>query len=186
MNNIKRIILSLIFSFLGFAGFSQTRETQAMKNITGVHMGILNVGIYEELGITNDFVLRGDFMFNSALWGGSFYPKTGFALYPTIGITPKYYYNFNRRLAKGKNIHNNSANYIAVDFSYTPNWFIISNEKNIEVSNFIRIIPSYGIRRNFAQNFNYEAKFGLGYGKNLDTRESSTVLQLGISIGYDF
>ena len=39
-------------------------------------MGILNVGIYEELGITNDFVLRGDFMFNSALWGGSFYPKT--------------------------------------------------------------------------------------------------------------
>lgn len=51
MNNIKRIILSLIFSFLGFAGFSQTRETQAMKNITGVQMGILNVGIYEELGI---------------------------------------------------------------------------------------------------------------------------------------
>ncbi|MET7038513.1 hypothetical protein [Elizabethkingia miricola] len=186
MNNLKRIILSVMFSFLGFISFSQLREAKAMKNLAGVQLGFTNSGIYDELRITNDFVLRGDFMFNSALWGGSFYPKTGFVLYPTIGIASKYYYNFNRRLDKGKNIHNNSANYMAVDFSYTPNWFIISKEKNIEVSNFITIIPSYGIRRNFAQNFNYEAKFGLGYGKNLDTRESSTVLQLGISIGYDF
>ncbi len=175
-----------MFCFSSLVCFSQFNNSGASKNLTGVQLGFTNSGIYDEWRITNDFVLRGDFMFNSALWGGSFYPKTGFALYPAIGVTPKYYYNFNRRLDKRKNIHNNSANYIAPGFSYTPNWFIISNEKNIEVSNFITIIPSYGIRRNFAQNFNYEAKFGLGYGKDLDTRESSAILQLGISIGYDF
>lgn len=153
--------------------YNERSKNEVTKKYTSPYMGVY-VGSFSG-GMSGDLVLN-----------VSKYPKTGFALYPTIGITPKYYYNFNRRLAKGKDIHNNSANYIAVDFSYTPNWFIISNEKNIEVSNFIRIIPSYGIRRNFAQNFNYEAKFGLGYGKNLDTRESSTVLQLGISIGYDF
>ncbi|OPC29909.1 hypothetical protein [Elizabethkingia miricola] len=183
---MKNITLSLIFCFSGFICFSQSNNLGATKNLTGIQFGILNIGVYDELGITNEFVLRGDFMFNSALWGGSFYPKTGFALYPTIGITPKYYYNFERRLNKGKNIYNNSANYIALGLSYTPNWFIISNEKGVEVSNFITIIPSYGIRRNFAKNFNYEAKFGLGYGKNMDTHESSAVLQLGISLGYDF
>ena len=183
---MKRKMILLFLSVFGYICFAQTNNSHATKNITGVQLGLLNVGIYDELRMTDDFVLRGDFMLNSAIWGGAMYPKTGFALYPTIVVTPKYYYNFNRRIEKGRNIRNNSANYLALGFSYTPNWFVLSNEKSIAVSNFITIVPLYGIRRNFAENFNYEAKFGLGYGKNIDTQKSSAVLQLGISIGYDF
>ncbi len=106
---------------------------------------------------------------------------------PEISLIPKYYYNLNRRLEKEKNIKNNSGNYLALDITYTPNWFVISNVKGIEVNEMISFVPTWGLRRNFAKNFNYEFKAGLGIGKILQKGYATqAVPELSFKIGYDF
>ncbi|MHA6697084.1 hypothetical protein [Chryseobacterium sp. A301] len=51
------------------------------------------------------------------------------------------------------------------------------------------IVPSYGIRREFGTNFNYEFKVGFGYGFLLNSGFSSTsgaMANLSFKVGYDF
>lgn len=183
---MKKILLVFI-SLWGMKSFAQEQSNNgAVKNLTGAQLGILHIGVYDELRLSDNFVLRGEVMLNAALWDRKFSSGTNFALFPMIEITPKYYYNFKRRLKKSKNIQNNSANYFALNFSYSPDWLITSNRNDLLANNAIAIIPTYGIRRNFAKNFNYEFATGLGYARNIDTKESWAALHLSIALGYDF
>ena len=51
----------------------------------------------------------------------------------------------------------------------------------------ICLIPTWGLRRNFAQKFNYEFKAGLGIGKILQKGyDTQIVPELSFKIGYDF
>lgn len=124
----------------------------------------------------------------AGIWGGTFYDKAGFILIPSINFQPKFYYNINKRAEKGKNIKNNGANYFSIQTRYIPNWFAISNYKNVKVISSISFIPTYGLRRNFGKNFNYEFKVGLGYATTIgeEKNSSGTVLDLGFKVGYDF
>ena len=103
-------------------------------------------------------------------------------------LQPKFYYNIGRRAEKGKNTKNNGANYLGLQVRYIPNWFVISNTENVSLSNQINFIPTFGIRRNFSENFNYEFKAGLGYGTTFGEKfnNSGAVLDLSIKVGYDF
>lgn len=181
MNKILSIIVLLTSLLL-----SAQEKASVEKSVTGVQIGLFGTEFYNEAKLSDQFALRSEASLNPAIFGGSFYSKTGFIFYPEISLIPKYYYNLNRRLEKGKNIKNNSGNYLALDITYTPDWFVISNYDNIQMSNILTIIPTYGIRRNFAKNFNYEAKFGLGYGTNLDYKDSGAAINLSFKIGYDF
>ena len=57
--------------------------------------------------------------------------------------------------------------------------------------NTLAIIPTWGFRRNFLENFNYEFKIGLGYGisyrdsENVNN-EKGAIMDLGFKVGYDF
>ncbi len=158
------------------------------KSITGVQFGLFGLELYNESRIGEKFVLRSQLALNSmAFWGGDFYRKSGYAIAPSINLQPKYYYNINKRSRKGKNIKNNSANYISMQTIYIPNWFVISNNDNIKISNQISLIPTFGIRRNFGGNFNYEFKIGYGYNFLLEKNIiGSGTIDLGFKIGYDF
>ncbi len=45
-----------------------------------------------------------------------------YILTTNIALEGRYYYNFDRRIGKGKNTKNNSGNYIALKGTYTPDW----------------------------------------------------------------
>lgn len=181
----KRILLSA-FSLIAFLGKAQ--NTNVEKNISGAQIGLFGLDLYNETRIVNKTTLRAEASLFPAIWGGDMYGKTGFAFYPSLTLQPKYYYNIGKRAEKGKNTKNNSANYFGLQVRYIPDWFVISNTKNVSLSNQINLIPTYGFRRNFAENFNYEFKAGLGYGTTLgnDYNTSGAVLDLSIKIGYDF
>lgn len=181
----KRISLG-VFSLLAFLGKSQ--NTNVEKNISGAQIGLFGLDLYNETRIADKTTLRAEASLFPAIWGGDMYGKTGFAFYPSLTLQPKYYYNIGKRGEKGKNTKNNSANYFGLQVRYLPDWFVISNTKNISLSNQINIIPTYGFRRNFAENFNYEFKAGLGYGTTFgnDYNTSEVVLDLSFKIGYDF
>ena len=182
---MKKITI-LLFSVLNIFAFSQENKTGLEKSITGIQVGFLGADFYNESKVAEKFVIRSQFTLNPDIWGGSFYDKTGFALSPEISVAGKYYYNIFSRAERGKNTSNNSANYIALKLGYLPNWFVISNS-DITVNESLIFVPSYGLRRNFSKNFNYEFRAGLGIGKVLKGNSSLQAFpDLSFKVGYDF
>lgn len=186
MKTMKKQIYLFGFCLLSFFGTAQTSNVQ--KNISGVQIGLFGLDVYNEIKIAEKTTLRAEASLFPAIWGGDMYGKTGFAFYPALTLQPKYYYNISKRSENGKNTKNNSANYFGLQVRYIPDWFVISNTKNVSLSNQINFIPTYGLRRNFADNFNYEFKAGLGYGTTFgnNNNTSGAVLDLSIKVGYDF
>ncbi len=182
---MKKVLFTIVFILTLKIGYSQNVE----KSVTGVQFGLFGLELYNESRIGEKLALRSQLALNPiAFWGGDFYRKSGYAIAPSISLQPKYYYNINKRSAKGKNIKNNGANYISIQTLYFPKWFAISNYDNVTVANQIYFIPTFGIRRNFGGNFNYEFKVGYGYGFSFGEKINSSggVPNLGFKIGYDF
>jgi hypothetical protein len=142
--------------------------------------------------LTTALTLRSELGFDSEIWGGSFYDKTGFSMTPVLTLEPRLYYNLNKRVSKSKDITNNSGNFISLKTSYHPDWFVISNYKNIDIITDISIIPTWGIRRNMGIHFNFETGLGLGYryifAKNAGyfNNTSEGAANLHLRIGYVF
>ena len=175
-----------MLSILGVSLFSQEKASLE-KSLTGGQIGFFGAELYNEARLSEKVALRSQVALYPSIWGGDLYNKTGFALAPAISVSPKYYYNLQKRSDAGKNISKNSGNYFAASLEYVPNWFVISNVKGIEVNEMISLIPTWGLRRNFAHNFNYEFKAGLGIGKILQKGyDTQIVPELSFKIGYDF
>jgi hypothetical protein len=182
---MKKTII-ILFCAINVLAFSQDSKNGVEKSLTGIQVGFLGADIYNESKIADNFVLRSQFTLNPSIWGGNFYDKTGFALTPEISVSPKYYYNLSSRAEKGKNSSHNSGNYIALKVGYLPNWFVISNS-DISVNESLIIVPSYGLRRSFSKNFNYEFRVGLGIGKVLKGNSGVQAYpDLSFKVGYDF
>ena len=191
MKKIGLLAVVILFTQWGKAQESQPKELLA-PSFFGVQAGFLGMDIYNEMPIADKIALRSGVGFLGGIWGGTLHDKTGFALYPVLNVEPKYYYNIDSRAEKGKNTKNNSGNYISLATSFVPNWFTISNaesRREIKRANKLFFIPTFGIRRNFAENFNYEFKVGYGYGISFGegkTASGMTTWDLGFKVGYDF
>ncbi|MEG1238245.1 MAG: hypothetical protein RRY22_06050 [Bacilli bacterium] len=179
-------IVSILFIFIFPFYFSQEKE-KIEKSIIGVQIGLFGGDIYNEARVSNNISIRTQISLNPSLWGGDLYSETGFALTPSISISPKIYYNLDKRSEKGYNTKNNSANYFSAKLEYIPNLFVISSNKDVYVNEMISLTPSYGLRRNFATNFNYELTLGIGVGKILKRNYDLQVIpNISFKVGYDF
>ena len=158
------------------------------KSFYGVQIGFLGLDFYNEARLTDKIALRSEISFYSHIWGGDMYSEKGFVIFPLLAIQPKFYYNINKLAEKNRNTKNNSANYFGLKVRFAPDLFVISNDENVHIYNQIHFIPTYGIRRNFGNKFNYEFNIGLGYGTTIGYtyNSKSAILDLGFKIGYDF
>lgn len=168
-------------------------QTSSVEQSTfGVQTGLLGLWIHHESKLSNQIVLRSELGFESIIFGGSFYDKTGFVMTPIITLEPKWYYNLNKRENKAKRIDHNSGNFISLNTSYRPDWFFISNYNNINIVSDISIIPTWGIRRNIGNHFNFETGFGIGYRyvfakqAGYSKNENEAAVNLHLRIGYRF
>lgn len=181
---------------LGLKSSAQTQDTvpSVEKSIFNAQVGYLGIWGSNEAKLSNHVALRSEIGFNAGMWGGFIYPKTGYVLIPTITLAPRFYYNLQKRVKKGKSIANNSGNFISLRSTFMPNWFVISNynQQDFNLFNSISLVPTWGIRRHIGKHINYEAGLGAGlryffakpagYPKN----ELHTELNLHLKIGYTF
>lgn len=179
------LMLTAIFISITTINSQSSVESSVEKSIFGVQAGLFGAFAYNESKLSNSIALRSEIGMLAGIWGGSSYPKVGYAFYPSISVEPKYYYNLKRRLKKGKSILNNEGNYLSLKVNYNPNLFVISNYSG-EVPDHILITPSYGLRRTFGKHFEYEFSTGIGYVYNFETKNGGTFLNLGFRIGYRF
>lgn len=78
-----------------------------------------------------------------------------------ISVNPRYYYNIARRVAKGKNIENNSANYIGAKIKIVPHLELPDPGALANVH--------WGLQRSFGKNkkWLFNTHLGAGYAGNI-------------------
>ena len=151
----------------------QNTEASVENSVIGIQAG-LGAWAYYEFGFTNKIALRAETGINGGFWfGGIYSDNIEFAFAPVVSVEPRWYYNIDKRVDKGRNIKGNSGNFISLKISYMPDWFLIKSysdrtwtslpEPNRNVYDQISIIPTWGIRRTLGNHFDYEAGLGLGY-----------------------
>ena len=88
-----------------------------------------------------------------------------FNVNPYVALNFRNYYNFDKRISKGKNVKHNSANYFGVSTSYVLNPL----GKTSTISNHLEIGPVWGFQRTYASGFYLNLNLGLGYfNSNID------------------
>lgn len=188
---MKRYTL-LIVLFLILPLVTHAQKVSVEESLFGVQTGFLGIWGQHEYKLSNAIALRSEIGLDTGLFEGSFYDQTGYVFTPVISIEPRWYYNLKKRTSKSKPIANNSGNFLSLKTSYHPSWFVITNYDNIRIVSDISIIPTWSIRRNISNHFNFEAGLGIGYqyifAKQAGYAENETELtvNLNLRIGYNF
>jgi len=187
---MKRILLILTFCVLTIIAKSQNSSVE--NSTYGIQTGFLGIWVHNESKLSNSIALRSEIGFDSGIWGGDFYEKTGFLMTPVLTAEPRWYYKLKKRKGKSKRIAGNNGNFLSLKTSYHPDWFIITNTDNVSIISDISIVPTWGIRRNIGKHFTYETGIGFGYryifAKQAGYLEndSELTLNLHLRIGYRF
>jgi len=187
-----KLKIAMIAIVLLIASKITAQNISVEKTIFGIQTGLLGIWVHNESRLSNAFVLRSELGFDVGFRYSDFYDLNYYVLAPVITAEPRWYYNLEKRNKKGKNITKNSANFVGLKLSFHPDWFTISNEDNISVTNQISIIPKWGIKRNSGDHFTYETGIGLGYvyyfykNEGYPENEGEVALDLHVRIGYCF
>ncbi|EHO15071.1 hypothetical protein VSP10_06015 [Myroides odoratimimus] len=184
----KLIYTALIATLtLSFNAVHAQEQKLEKRFEAGIHL--LGVGVNYEYPIVDQLTVLGKVQYNVGFFGNSDYVDYIASL--SLGVESRYYYNFNKRVRKGKNTKNNSANFLSLGFDYMPDALTNTDSKdNIKVEKSSHLSPMWNIRRNIGQsNFSYEAGIGIDFYRiHYDHRptEKETGLALRLSIGYTF
>lgn len=157
---MEKRLITLIFCGLTFVAKSQNSSVE--KSIYGVQIGYLGVWFHNELRLTDKIALRSELGLDGDYWNSKFNSGSGYTLEPVFTLEPRWYYNLEKRVSKSQNIEGNSSNFFSLKTSYQPEWFLISNVDFFRVERQISIVPTWGIKRNIGNHFNYETGIGMG------------------------
>lgn len=187
---MKRVLLTLTFCALTLIAKSQSASVE--QSTYGIQTGFLGIWAHNESKLSNQIALRSELGLDTGVFGSDVNDIDGLILIPTITLEPRWYYNLNKREKKSRRIDGNSGNFISIKTTYHPDWFVISNEDNINFISDITIVPTWGIRRNVGAHFTYETGIGIGYvhyfkeDNVILLNESDVAVNLHLRIGYRF
>ena len=192
----------LLFTFLLSSSlFAQEKAT----DLFNANISVIGIGIQYEKALSDNFTAVGslDYMGGFRYSYSDFYGSDfDYILTTSLSLEGRYYYNFDRRIGKGRNTKNNSGNYIALKGNFIPDWLTASNGDRLNVNPQGSLTVNYGLKRSFAQNFFYEFYTGLGlafyqedklnwdnefqnYNSSKKT-EIGAIIDLGFRVGYNF
>jgi len=148
---------SFLFSIL-ISSFVQAQDNPSVEK-NQFKIDFLNPGLTFEHGLTKKSTLFSEVGLGLSYQYSSNYGST-FVASPFIQTEYRYYYNFERRMRKERDVSHNSGNFFGLNAGYTfeP---ITNNEQNF-ISN-TNLAGIYGYQRTNKSGFNYGLKFGVGY-----------------------
>jgi len=164
------------------------------KSIFSVQSGLVGIWANNELKLSNKLALRSEIGLELASFkfSDSYNQDIKYAAIPVVTLEPKWYYNLERRVRKGRNIAGNSGNSISIKINYmAPNVFMISDIEDFNGADQLNIIPKWTIRRVSGKHFIFEFGFGVGplipVGKNAEYVDADDVFaDLHLRFGYSF
>ena len=176
---MKKTILLIALAFLGVS--PSLRAQDALTENLNFKIGVLGIWLAYEKPLGGPFLLDAEFGYLGGILNSEFIFTS------TFELEPRYYYNLDKRMRKNKGTKNNSANYIALQLSYIPNFLTATtkNNSNISVVRTFSAIPTYGLRRNISGGLNFDFEIGVGYlwAKDFDNELTANLL-IGLSYAF--
>lgn len=195
---MKKILLTALLGGMALTAKSQNLNNEnseiasVEKAVFGIQTGFAGLWVHNELKLSNQMALRTELGLD-AYDKDDFYPDTGFLLATVLTLEPRWYYNLNKRKDRLKSISGNSGNFFSLKSSLRLEDLLIEfGDDNVEMVNNLSIVPTWGVRRNLGQHFNYEAGAGIGYvhffakDAGFAKDKGEVALNLHLRIGYRF
>jgi hypothetical protein len=161
MTSLKKILLFILIPISSNLS-AQTLDSLLTNYQVKGNLELLGAAVTLEKRIAEKFTvyleggLKSDFGLNYSRYKASESIKmVGFI----GGSELRYYYNLNRRMAKGKSIENNSGNFWSLGANYSFKPFLAPSE--IARHGVTTISPSWGIQRVVGNKFCLETALGL-------------------------
>ncbi|MEQ8365061.1 MAG: hypothetical protein RH948_19460 [Cyclobacteriaceae bacterium] len=170
-----------ILSLCALTLVAKSQNTSVENTTFGLQTGVLGIWVYNEVKLSNSIALRTELGFDFGIWETTYYDDfdSPFILTPVIVVEPRFYYNLKKRAENSQRTDGNSGNFIAIKTSYHPELAFFNADDAPVVSDFA-IIPTWGIRRNIGEHFNYEAGIGIGYSHTFAERAGYSANESGI------
>lgn len=183
---MKKLFFALFL--LAQVAQSQEQDTASVeKSIFGIQTGFFGAWVHNESKLSNEISLRSEIGLDAGfVINGSY---SGFIFVPSLRVEPRWYYNLDKRSAKGKNIKNNSGNFISLTTTYNPDWFMIPEKKNLNFISSVSVIPKWAIKRTYGNHFTFETGAGVGYifyTEDYGDINGEVGVDLHLRIGYTF
>ncbi len=153
-------ILTVLFLCIIFN--AQSQESKHVENIFSIKAGAIGAWISYEKAFDAKFTVNSEIGYEGGMLKGTD-DKIDYVFTTILSVEPRYYYNLNKRQAKGKNTNKNSANYLGAELLYVPDIFSATNRNNVYINKALSIIPKYGLRRSITNKLIFEFAFGVGY-----------------------
>lgn len=193
--------LSLVFalSLVSFTSYGQQetiKEEQPaeVKSLNKIRLNLIGLGLEREqkIGKTTTFYagvgIEGALIYKYELQmqqttttnGNPNYiytsnSNTEFKVFPAINTGIRYYYNFERRIQKGKSTTNNSAGYVAFDVQ----GILPVNDTGVDYQ--INLGPMWGFQTNAGKRMNFELCLGPGFAI---TNQEASFYGIGGKLGF--
>lgn len=179
---MKRIILMTFLLGLMHLSFGQTSKSETkLSSLAKIDIGLQGIGFTYEPKISNKMIID-----LSVGAGGGYDISEGSITYDVFkpafyfSLTPKYFYNIQGRIKKGKNTQLNSGNYIGVRLKYvTP-----LDRKTDLIRNSILTNIHWGIQRAIGDHWLFNSHIGVGYAQDIDYRFGTIYPSLDFIFSY--
>jgi hypothetical protein len=155
-----------VFLITGTTSLSQDSSSTDITNVAV--LTIVNPGFSYEQKIGKDQSLYGQIFISTSFYLGyssSLGNTSEIHFDPAFTAQYRYYYNAERRFAKGKRTALNSMNYVSVVYEaiFTDNRISVSDYEEENVRPIHQLGICWGIQRNYASRFSLNLHLGLGY-----------------------
>ncbi|PIY09340.1 MAG: hypothetical protein COZ17_13400 [Flavobacteriaceae bacterium CG_4_10_14_3_um_filter_33_47] len=185
---MKQILFLSIFMLLTTAYSQKIDQNPSVEaKVIGVQTGLFGLWGYYETKLSPKISLRTELGLDVGLRQGLFTNnELVFALIPNLALEPRWYYSLERRVRKNRDVSNNTGFFLGLKARYYPDWFVISNEKNISVIESLDFIPKIGYRKVWNNHLSFESGFGIGKSLSIASSFWDTTAELTFRIGYNF
>lgn len=127
------------------------------KSIFGIQIGGVGIWGHNEFRFSDQISIRTELGVYTEIQQG-----VGYYSAPELSISPRWYYNFNKRNQNKLDVSANSANFISLKTNFRSNVFEFSDYTGDSAQNSISMSAKWGVKRNLSKKFNFELGVGPG------------------------
>lgn len=176
----KPVVLCLLFFV--HLGFAQVSKSNDLNNFGRLNLGLHGLELSYELPLSQSIVWENNLGIGMGMEASA--GSASFAFYfdrptPFVKSQLKWLYNRNKRLSKGKNVYDNSGNFIGLQSKYS-----FGDADLFDVNQAILTEIHWGIQRNIGARFLFNLHLGLGIVSDFDNSESVFTPTFGLRFGY--
>lgn len=181
---LKNLLFACFF-ISAISAFAQDSTSYLKSGQLKVNAILLGGSLSYEQKISNTSTIN----FEGSIGYGFAYRNSSFdgqdylySISPAFSIEGRHYYHFKQRLAKHREISNNSSNFWSLQAGYV--FKPVSKSEGYTYSDALLVMPAWGIQRNLGANFSFELLLGLQAGYYVSSDSWFIRPGTGLKIGY--